>query len=226
MAKILLAEDDRDLSEVITFALKTKGHIVQPAYDGISAAMYLKTGHFDLVIMDWMLPSLSGIEVCRQYRAAGGKTPVLVLTAKTTIDDRETGLDSGADDYLTKPFDQRELAARVRALLRRPDSVLSNTLTAGGVEMDTASCSVKLNGQALHLRPKEYTLLEFFLRHPNQAFSTDALLQRVWLDDSAATPDNLKTHVKMLRRKLGPEGDAIIRTVKGRGYILVAEGQD
>jgi DNA-binding response OmpR family regulator len=224
MAKILIVEDDRDLSEVICFALQTKSHIVHPVYDGPSAAMMLKTAKFDLVILDLMLPGLSGIEVCRQFRASGGKTPVLMLTAKTNIDDKETGLDTGADDYLTKPFDQRELAARVRALLRRPDSITGNILHCMNVELDTISCSVRVDGVEVHLRPKEYTLLEFFMRHQNQTFSSEALLQRVWLDDSAASPDNLKTHIKLLRRTLNPSNDenrpSLIKTVKGRGYLF------
>src|SRR5579871_809001 len=110
MAKILIVEDDRDLTEVISFALHAKGHIVQPAHDGRTASALLKTSKYDLIILDWMLPGLTGIELCRQFREDGGRTPILMLTAKTTVDDRERGLDSGADDYLIKPFDQKELA--------------------------------------------------------------------------------------------------------------------
>jgi DNA-binding response OmpR family regulator len=224
MAKILLAEDDRDLSEVITFALNKAGHMVQPVYDGRNCLIYLQASKFDLVILDWMMPFVSGIEVCKTYRSEGGRTPILMLTAKTKIEDRESGLDTGVDDYLTKPFDQRELAARVRALLRRPDTMVGNTLSARGISMNTITFEVSKNGQPLHLRPKEFSLLEFLLRHPNQAFSTEALLQRVWLDDSAATPSNLKTHVKMLRQKLDDDSeDSIIKTVRGRGYILQTE---
>lgn len=222
MAKILLAEDDEDLSEVITFALTKAGHIVQQVFDGKQCQDYLVTSQYDLVILDWMMPHLSGVEVCRNFRQSGGRTPVLMLTAKTKIEDREIGLDTGADDYLTKPFDQRELNARVRALLRRPDVMVGNVLQAGEVTMNTATSEVRLNGKPLHLRPKEYTLLEFFLRHPNQVFSTDALLQRVWLDDSAATPNNLKTHIKMLRQKIekAESPTPLIETVRGKGYIL------
>jgi DNA-binding response OmpR family regulator len=225
MAKILLAEDDKDLSEVITFALQTGGHLVQPVFEGAECLTYLRTCKFDLIIMDWMMPKVSGIEVSRTFRAEGGKTPILMLTAKTTIEDKEVGLDNGVDDYLTKPFDQRELAARVRALLRRPDTVVPNVMSAGNVVMDTVACKVTVGGAEIHLRPKEFTLLEFLLRHQNQAFSTEALLQRVWLDDSAATPDNLKTHIKMLRQKLDTNrGQSLIKTVRGRGYLLSTDG--
>lgn len=221
MAKILLAEDDRDLSEVVTFALQAKGHTVQQVYDGIECHSCLRFSSFDLVILDWMMPGKTGLDICKEYRRNGGKTPILMLTAKTQIDDREAGLDSGADDYLTKPFDQRELAARVRALLRRPETVLGDVLAAGPIELNTVTCKVKVDGAEVLLRPKEYSLLEFFLRHPNQVFSSDAILQRVWLDEALATPDNLKTHIKLLRRKLDPSGGpSVIKTVKGRGYSL------
>ena len=221
MAKLLLAEDDRDLAEVISFALQSKGHMVQQVFDGRQCLEYLGTCKYDLIILDWMMPRISGLEVCKNYRAQGGRTPILMLTAITKVDDREAGLDSGADDYLTKPFDQKELAARVRALLRRPDAIVGNALQAQDVTMDTVSCTVMRGAEIVHLRPKEYSLLEFLLRHPNQAFSTDALLQRVWLEDKAATPDNLKTHIKTLRQKLdrGREG-SLIQTIRGRGYLL------
>jgi len=225
VAKILLAEDDEDLSEVITFALNKAGHIVQQVYDGRECLNHLTLCKYDLVILDWMMPHVSGVDVLKAHRESGGRTPILMLTAKTKIEDREAGLDTGADDYLTKPFDQRELAARVRALLRRPDTVVGNVLHAGSITMNTVTGEVFLAEKLLHLRPKEFTLLEFLLRHPNQAFSTDALLQRVWLDDSAATPSNLKTHIKMLRKKLDDGGgseSSPIKTVRGRGYILVA----
>lgn len=221
MAKILLAEDDDDLSEVLAFALNKAGHIVQQVYNGRECLMHLRGSTYDLIILDWMMPHVSGIEVCRTFREEGGRTPILMLTAKTKIEDREAGLDMGADDYLTKPFDQRELAARVRALLRRPDTVVSNILSAGNLTLNTVSGQVLLNGSAVHLRPKEFTLLEFFLRHPNQVFSTDALLERVWLDNSAATPSNLKTHIKLLRKKLDVgRAESLIKTVPGKGYSL------
>jgi len=221
MAKILLVEDDKDLAEVIHFALSSRGHSVQQVFNGKDCLECLRHSKFDLIILDWMMPLISGLEVCRTYRSLGGKTPILMLTAKAKVDDRELGLDSGADDYLTKPFDQKELAARVRALLRRPDAVVGNVLQASDIVMDTVKFYVSKGGQELHLRPKEYSLLEFFLRHPNQAFSSDALLQRVWLDEAAATPDNLKTHIKLLRQKVDAgRSQSLIETVRGRGYVL------
>jgi DNA-binding response OmpR family regulator len=227
MAKILLAEDDRDLAEVVSFALQSKGHMVQRVYDGNECSQYLQQCEYDLIILDWMMPCKSGLDVCKTFRAEGGRTPILMLTAKTKMDDRELGLDNGADDYLTKPFDQRELAARVRALLRRPDTVLGNVLKAHDIVMDTVSCTVTKGGEEVHLRPKEFSLLEFFMRHPNQTFSTEALLSRVWLDDSASTPDNLKTHIKMLRHKIDAgRTESIIKTIRRRGYVLSTSETD
>ncbi|MBX9671180.1 MAG: response regulator transcription factor [Candidatus Obscuribacterales bacterium] len=222
MAKILLAEDDEDLSEVITFALKKAAHIVQQVYNGRDCLDFLATCKYDLIILDWMMPFKSGIEVCKSYRQQGGNAPILMLTAKTKIEDREEGLDTGADDYLTKPFDQRELTARVRALLRRPDAVVGNVLQAGNLSLNTVTGQVLVGDKSVHLRPKEFTLLEFLLRHPNQSFTTEALLQRVWLEDGAATPSNLKTHIKLLRKKLdcGDGEESIIKTVRGRGYLI------
>lgn len=223
MVKILLAEDDRDLSAVIVIALENKGHIVKAVFDGVECANYLAVSSFDLIILDWMMPKKAGIDVCREFRSGGGKTPILMLTAKAKIDEREAGLDSGADDYLTKPFDQRELAARVRALLRRPDALVGSILQVAGIKMDTISSKVWVNGTEISLRPKEYSLLEFFMRHPNQAFAATAILDRVWED--SASIDNLKTHIKMLRRKLEQSGSAScpLKTVRGKGYILDAD---
>lgn len=226
MAKILLAEDDRDLSEVITLALQAKGHLVQQAYNGPECSACLTGSSYDLIILDWMMPGFSGVELCKEFRDRGGRTPILMLTAKNAIEDRERGLDSGADDYLSKPFDPRELAARVRALLRRPDNLVGEVLRAGRLEMDTSVCEVRIDGNVVVLRPKEYHLLEFFMRHPNQVFANVALMQRVWLDDSSGSVDNLKTHIKTLRRKLNDTEGRIVRTVRGRGYMLSIENTE
>lgn len=221
MAKILLAEDDRDLAEVISFALQSKGHAVQVVHNGRDCQGYLDACKYDLLILDWMMPFISGLDLCKEFRRKGGRTPILMLTAKTKIEDREQGLDGGADDYLIKPFDQRELFARVRALLRRPDAIVANVLSAQDLTIDTATCELRRSGEIIHLRPREYSLLEFLMRHKNQVFSADALLQRVWLDDSTASLDNLRTHIKMMRQKLDKgRKDSIIRTVRGRGYLL------
>jgi two-component system, OmpR family, phosphate regulon response regulator PhoB len=223
MAKILLVEDDVGLAEVIRFGLTSQGHIVQVVHGGPDAGDNLAINKYDIVILDWMLPERSGIDVLKQFRGAGGKTPVLMLTAKALLDNKEAGLDSGADDYMTKPFEQRELHARIRALLRRPGSITGSLLLADGIELDPVTCTVCKNGEPVHLRPKVYSLLEFLMRHPNQIFSADALLERVWLDESLVTVDTVRAHFKLLRRSLQLSQGELVKTVKKRGYMLVTE---
>jgi two-component system OmpR family response regulator len=181
---------------------------------------------YDLVILDWMLPGRSGTEICRDYRARGGSAPILMLTAKAEVDDRAEGLDSGADDYLTKPFHPKEFSARVRALLRRPQSVMAKTLKAADIELDPSQIKVFKAGQQIHLLPKEFALLELFLRYPTQVFSAEALLDRVWNTDSSASLDTVRTYIKTLRKKIdnNPK-DSLIRTVHGVGYSLSSKAE-
>jgi len=223
MAKILLVEDDAALAEVTRFGLESQGHIVQVTGDGSRALDNLRINKYDLVVLDWMMPEMTGIEVLETYRRSGGKTPVLMLTAKTRLDDKELGLDSGADDYLTKPFEHRELQARIRALLRRPTSMASIVLTVGDIALDPATCVVTKAGVAVKLRPKVYSLLEFLMRHPDQVFSADAILERVWLDDAMVSTDTVRAHFKLLRKSLGLQEDMLIRTVRNRGYMLKSD---
>jgi len=221
VAKILLVEDELDLLELVSMVLTARGHAVQKCSSGDEALGMLRVYKFDLLILDWMMPDVTGLEVLKQYRDMGGNLPVLMLTAKASADDKETGLDSGADDYLTKPFEIKELAARVRALLRRPARVSNSLLETGNLRVDPASCRVEKSGAEIHLRPKVYDLLVFLMRHPDQVFSADALLDRVWLDDSSASPDTVRTHIKLMRKSIH-DGDSsdLIETVRGKGYIL------
>ncbi len=224
MAKILLIEDDVDLAEILSFTLSSKGHSVQKILNSEDALPALNVYKFDLLILDWMMPKISGIQILKEFRESGGKIPVLMLTAKSSVDDKETGLDAGADDYLTKPFHTKELLARVRALLRRPQSLSSLLLQAGDISLDPVSCQVKKAGQELHLRPKVYSLLEFFMRHPDQVFSSDAILERVWMDDSLASAETVRTHIKLLRKAIGEQTeDSLIKNIRNRGYILPAD---
>lgn len=221
MSKILLVEDELDLLELVSMALSARGFSVQKCSSGDEALGMLRVYKFDLIILDWMMPDITGIEVLKQYREMGGKLPVLMLTAKASADDKEFGLDSGADDYLTKPFDIKELGARVRALLRRPSDVTSTLLESGNIRIDPASCRVEKSGKEIHLRPKVYDLLVFFMRHPDQVFTTEALMDRVWMDDSTASPDTVRTHIKLLRQSLRTDGvPDLIETIRGKGYIL------
>ena len=224
MAKILVVEDDMDLNELLQIALTARGHQVQMCSRGDDALSMLRVYKYDLILLDWMMPDVSGIDVCRDYRNMGGKVPILMLTAKGAVEDKERGLDAGADDYLTKPFDNKELAARVRALLRRPGEVASPLLSFGHISLDQSACEVRKNGVPIHVRPKVYDLLEFFMRHPGQVFSANALLERVWMDDSQASSDTVRTHIKLLRKSIKDESSPdLISTVRGKGYVLREE---
>ncbi len=227
MAKLLLVEDDEDMSEVLVHTLSSRGFTVQLASNGRDALDLLRVNKYDIIVLDWMMPGLSGIEVCRSLRSVGNKTPILMLTARTSDDDTEFGLDAGADDYLTKPFENKVLAARLRALLRRPPLCSEPVLSAGDISFDPVSGTVSRNGEELRLRPMVLKLLEFLLRHPNQLFTPEALLERVWHDDSVASLDTLRSHIKLLRRSIDVPGrPSIIETERHRGYRLVKEPTD
>lgn len=221
MSKVLLVEDEPDLAKQIKDWLAREHHLVELVDNGQVAADVLRVTQFDLIILDWQLPGLAGIDICKQYRNRGGRTPVLMLTARTAVDDREQGLDAGADDYLCKPFALKELSARIRALLRRASGSGGNTLHCRNIVLDPGARKVTRNGAEVHLEPKEFALLEFLMRNPNVVFSSDALLTRVWESDTAASPDAIRTYVRGLRRKLD-DGDtgSIITTVHGLGYRL------
>jgi DNA-binding response OmpR family regulator len=220
MAKILLVEDDEDLANTVRTFLLFEHHTVEHIKDGQIAHEHLRTFQYELIILDWTLPTLSGMEILRRFRELGGTTPVIMLTGHDTVEEKERGLDSGADDYLTKPFQLKELGARLRALLRRSPAVSnSNALKAGNITIDTQKYRVTVNGEPVTLVPREFQLLEFFMRHPNQVLSPEALLNRVWPSDSEATTEALRTALKRLRKKVDPGGN-LLRTVHGVGYIL------
>ncbi|HEY9784643.1 MAG TPA: response regulator transcription factor [Candidatus Obscuribacterales bacterium] len=225
MPKILLVEDDAKLANMVRNWLKSQLHIVDATASGEEALEMLHRYPYDLVILDLMLPDLSGLDVCRKYRDAGGKTLILMLTGKQTVSDRETGLDAGADDYLTKPFDVRELSARVRALLRRnPGLLASDTIKIGELELDAKARTVLKSGKQLDLAPKEFLLLEFLMRNPNQVFSTEALFDRVWKTDSNSSLDTVRVYVSRVRNKIGEEIDSPrLETLHGIGYKLVVK---
>jgi DNA-binding response OmpR family regulator len=225
MAKILIVEDDRALSELIVDWLAGEKHVPEPVYGGSEGLERLTYYKYDVVILDWELPGVSGPEICQQFRDSGGQTPIIMLTGKKDVVDKTTGLDAGADDYLTKPFHMQELSARLRALLRRGTSEVNRTiLTAGHVSLDPVSRKVTCNGEELSLQPKEFSLLEFLLRHPNQPFSAEAILDRVWSSESDASPDTVRLQIMRLRNKIDVEGkESMIRTIHRVGYILVPE---
>jgi DNA-binding response OmpR family regulator len=221
MAKILIVEDDQLLAQIIEDEMRTERHQSEHASDGSEALEKLRCYAYDLVVLDWNLPSIPGLDVLLEMRSAGKTTPVLMLTGKTKLQEKETGLDAGADDYLTKPFEIRELAARVRALLRRADQRTSNILNVGNLLLDPATHTVRRNGEDVLLSPKEFALLEFFMRNKNTVFSTEALISRVWKSDADVSNVAVRAELKRLRDKIDVAGQpSVIRTIFGVGYKL------
>ncbi|MBX9689011.1 MAG: response regulator transcription factor [Candidatus Obscuribacterales bacterium] len=221
MAKILLVEDEPALSSAIKEWLADEFHLVEIAESGDQALELLAKTSYDLILLDWMLPNLSGVEICKQYRAGGGIAPVLMLTAKKSLLAKETGLDSGADDYLTKPFHLRELSARVRALLRRPSQVAASVLELAGIRLDRSNLSVQKGTELLHLQPKEFALLELLMRNPGKPLSTESILDLIWGTNTEVSAETLRSNIKTLRRKIDTEGQpSIIVTVHGIGYKI------
>ncbi|MBY0358832.1 MAG: response regulator transcription factor [Candidatus Obscuribacterales bacterium] len=223
MAKILVVEDDKELGESYKDWLGQEKHIVEVVDDGEEAILRLKNYQYDIIILDWNLPKFSGPEICQQYRSHSGTTPILMITGKDLPEDKVSGLDSGADDYLTKPFNLQELSSRIRALLRRQPLVVSTALTIGSLELDSHKRIVRKNGQEIALLPREFALLEFFMRHPGETFSPETLLNRLWSSESDSTIYTVYTYIKTLRRKIagGDEKSSIVN-VHGVGYKLEA----
>ncbi len=220
MAKILVVEDDPQLLKLLTDSLSFERHLVESTSNGNDAINRLLDCSYDLIVLDWNLPGAQGIEILRQYRERGGQAPILFLTGRVTTADKELGLDSGADDYLTKPFESKEFAARVRALLRRPKRLVAEYLTFGSLKLDPGTYKAWSNDRVVNLSPREFALLEFLVRHPQQVFSIETLLHRVWESDADISPESVRVLVKRLRTKLGEPSP--IKTVFGAGYMLEA----
>jgi DNA-binding response OmpR family regulator len=221
--KILLVEDDPRLSRSLARLLEQDRHNVEVAADGESGLdIALGENGIDVVILDVGLPDVSGIEVAKQIRRERRELAILMLTARDTVNDRVSGLDAGADDYVVKPFSYDELAARLRALARRTESIARRPeprLIAGPISLDEASRTVTVHDRPVDLSPREFSLLESLLRHPGQALSRDQLLDQAWPFGVAVTPNAVDAYVHYLRTKLGAEGDRI-ETVRGVGYRL------
>ncbi|HNB23571.1 MAG TPA: response regulator transcription factor, partial [Candidatus Melainabacteria bacterium] len=220
MAKVLLADDDYSLLVMLSAWLKHEDHhIVETARDGEQALDLLLSYPFDCVVMDWEMPKMDGIEVCKRVREKNKKIPILLLTARETIEDRIAGLDAGADDYLTKPFAAGELSARIRTLLRRANQVELEAIKSDSIEIEKAGHSVTLDGKELNLAPREYDLLEFLMRHPGEVFSPEALMARVWPDKEDASVAAVRVAVQRVRSKLtDASGKCPLTTVRGSGY--------
>lgn len=221
MAKILVVEDDESLVLELKEILSQEGHVIDVVNDGRSALESLKNFTYELLIFDVNIPEINGVQLCTKFRADGGITPVLMLTGLSSDSDKETGLDSGADDYLTKPFSSRELQARIRALLRRSPVAPSSALKYRDLVVDTTTKCVKRGEKDIKLWPKEYDVLVYLLKHINHVFDADALLNRVWPMEAETSPEAIRQCVKRLREKIDIDGEpSIISTVKGFGYTI------
>lgn len=222
--KILLVEDDANLVELIRYNLDKEGFDVVTTPDGEEALVLAEEDRPDVVVLDWMIANLSGIEVCRRLRRAPETAglPIIMLTARAEESDRVRGLETGADDYVTKPFSPRELVARVRALLRRLRPALSGgALEYGGIAMDTSAHKVTRDGVAVQLGPTEFRLLRHFLEHPGRVFSREQLLDAVWGRDVYVEQRTVDVHIRRLRKAInGDDLPDLIRTVRSAGYAL------
>ena len=219
--KILLVDDETELSDPLSRILSQEGYEVDVANDGAAGMELALQNQYDLLILDWMLPHKSGLEVCRAVRSHSLATPVLFLTAKDTIDDRVDGLDAGADDYLVKPFELRELLARVRALLRRStlETPNSDRLKVADLELDVEDRLAYRSGKAINLSEKEIELLTFFMQHPDRLLTHEEIYSHLWQADEQPSSNVLAALVRLLRRKIETKGQTqLIHTVYGKGY--------
>jgi two-component system response regulator MprA len=218
--RILIIEDDEAILKVLRRVLTYEGYQVDTALDGQSGLNMVRDVLPDLVVLDWMLPGMDGLEVCRRLRAAGS-VPILMLTAKDTIQDRVQGLDAGADDYLVKPFELDELLARIRALLRRTQTDRAQVLTFADLALDISTRQASRKGRLISLTAKEYELLELFLRHPRQVLTREMIFDRVWGYDFGGESNVLDVYIRYLRQKLEEGGEIrLLHTVRGVGYVL------
>ena len=227
--RLLLAEDEQDLSRAISAILKHNGYVVDPVYDGLTAIKHLDANHYDIVILDIMMPGADGIQVLKHFRERDDATPVIMLTAKAEIDDRVLGLDSGANDYLTKPFDMKELLARLRALLRTPaqpsapaeDVSARERLTLGNLTLNLSSGELSTASGSCRLANKEFQMMELFLANANRLISADTLFEKVWGYDSDTEISVVWVYISTLRKKLGSlSANVRIRAARGMGYVM------
>jgi two-component system, OmpR family, response regulator QseB len=221
--KILIVEDDSRIATPLAKDLRHQHHSVDMAKDGMEGWEYAQATDYDLILLDLMLPHLDGIGLCKRLRSAQCQSIILMLTARDTTSDKVIGLDAGADDYLVKPFKLEELSARIRALQRRSRDLKPPTLQHGVLQLDPVSQQVSYGQALLSLTPKEYLLLEYFLRHPGQVISRSALLDKLWEFDQESGEGTIKTHLTNLRGKLRTAGSSkdLIETVYGMGYRLI-----
>ena len=219
--RVLVADDEKELNDVVSKTLSSEGYAVDSVYDGESALEYLETGSYDVAVLDIMMPGIDGIEVVRRFREGGGGTPILLLTARDGVMDRVSGLDSGADDYLVKPFLFPELLARLRVLVRRSGQERSSVLTCGSLSLDTASHKVARSGRAVDLSAKEYSILEYMMHNTGVILSRESIRSHIWSWDYDGESNVVDVYIRYLRKKIDDgEEKKLIHTIRGSGYML------
>ena len=223
MAKILLVDDDAPLAEGVQSYLQSNNHTVDYVGLGSDALQLLATYQYDAIILDWGLPDTTGFEVCVAYRAKGGQTPIIFLTGNNNLDALEKALNAGADDYLSKPFNIRELYARLKTILRRSVMPYNSALAIGDVTLNLESGVVECRGQSVTLRQKELAILECLMRHKNVTYNSQQLLDAVWPADSAPSANSVRVWVNYLRQKLASiNAEDLVKTMPGSGYVVQA----
>lgn len=218
---MLVVEDEKELADALGRGLEQQGYAVDIAYDGEEALELFEVNGYDLILLDLNIPKIDGVEVCRQIRQSGSSTGILMLTARSGLDDRVNGLDQGADDYLVKPFHMSELLARVRAILRREGETRHTILRTGDLVLDPNAMRISFKDIEIPLTAKEFGILDYLMRNAGRVVSQEELLEHVWNEDANMFTHTLKVHINNLRKKLGTAGaDDLITTVKGMGYMI------
>ena len=219
--RILITEDEKDMADALARGLRQQGYAADIAFDGEEALAMAEVNNYDLIILDLNLPKIDGVEVCQRIRAAGSPVGILMLTARSSLDDRVNGLDQGADDYLVKPFHFPELLARVRAILRREGETRHPILRIGDLVLDPNAVKGYFRGSEIVFTTKEFAILEYLMRNAGRVISQEELLEHVWNEDANMFTQTVKVHIKNIRSKLNRAGAGdLISTVKGRGYLL------
>ncbi len=219
--KLLIVEDEHKIAHSLKKGLEQEMFSVDIAYDGIEGFDLTSSEQYDVIILDLMLPGINGIEICKKLRSEKNHTPILILTAKGQIEDKVNGLNSGADDYITKPFAFEEILARIKALTRRPHNNIGPILAFDNLTLNTISYEVKRKNKVIKLSNREFSLLEYFLKHPNQILKKDQIINHVWNYDTEILPNTLEVYVGYLRNKIDksfPNEKSLIQTIRGFGY--------
>jgi two-component system response regulator MprA len=220
LGKVVIIDDDVELCRTVGAALESYGWTVEMVHSGKDGLQLLSSFNYDAIVLDWYMPDLVGTEVCKQYRSIGGNTPILFLTGAQDINHKELGFEAGADDYLTKPFDLRELRVRLMALLRRP-AFISNDLIYKGFELNPKLRNLRFESLAVRLSLTEFSVLQLLFRFPDQLFSSKEVFERIWPSDTEVQDGSVRVHMHSLRRKMELAGmPEIVRTVRGSGYLL------